>query len=535
MRQFITRSFLCLSIAITAQSLAADPAEQASSILPPPSAITKQLKTSLEQVRPSCVSVFAKGYGSGVIISEDGLVLTAAHMMRHIKEQDESTLKITLHDGRKAEAKLLGYNRETDYALLQITSPPDTKWPHCKLAKTSSLTGDFCFTFAHPSGILKGRPAQVRLGRITSHSIQRDKPLYLFADCNIQPGDSGGPLFSMNGELIGIDSSAASLLGLNIFPAIDQFHLDRKRLLQSDRWGDQELAPDGPAITKVSLNREALEAIQKEFMRRATLKFPPTVDLLHSLVNEQGEVKLDQQVMVDHMTREGVAISRNQPIEFGLDDPALVSKLPALPNEAVTGVPLIINQQRVGYAIAIAPSHLLTKASLIKGKKDVVIRIGAKKVPVSVALTNSEWDLALLKVNTPTQLSIVKWPEHHPNVAAGDLLLARDHRGRMLWNISTDESRIVAKKRSIGPVKDGSIISKHRAPYPEAVRHALPLIAKDAGTPVFDESGQLAGMHIARFSRTMGLMIPTHILQQQAESMLKQSKITTELAPTSEP
>lgn len=484
-----------------------------------PRELSEQLKASLAKVRPSCVAVFSAGYGSGVIISPDGLVLTAAHMMRTIK--DDTDFKISLEDGREAKAKLLGFNRETDFALLQITEPSEKPWPHCELAKTTSTTGEFCFTMAHPSGQLKGRPAQVRIGRITSHSTQRDKPFYLVADCNIQPGDSGGPLFSMDGKLIGLDSSAATILALNIFPAIDQYYLDRKRLLNGERWGDDTLAPDGPNFTKTSLNKKNLVDVQKEFLRRAQIQYPPTVDFLQTLKNDADEVKLSQEDMVNHMQKDAIAIARNQPISLGLDDPQLAKLLAPLPANAVRAIPLYDEQTRIGNGIAVDDHHIITKASILPKKKTITIRGKKSTLTLERVTTNEEWDLALLQVDKATALPAIKWPSSKvAAVKAGDLLVAQDARQRMLWNVATDEERAVTKKRSLGPLKDKTIISKHRAPYPTAIRHALTLKAKDAGTPVFNQNGEFIGMHIARFSRTMGLIIPAAQLKEQSEKML---------------
>jgi len=486
---------------------------------PTPRELTSKLKTSLAQVRPGCVSVFAEGYGSGVIISPDGLVLTAAHMMRSIK--DDTNFKIHLEDGREAKAKLLGFNRETDLALLKITDPSKTPWPYCELAKTTSTTGEFCFTMAHPSGRLKGRPAQVRLGRITTHSIKRNKPFFLFADCNIQPGDSGGPLFSMDGKLIGIDSSAASILGFNIFPAIDQYYLDRSRLLKKERWGNIELAPDKPNFTKATLNKEILAEIQKELMHRLEIQYPPTVDFIMSLKNTNGEVELDQQAMVDHMPRDVIAIARKQPLSLGLDDPEITRQLLPLPNNAVRPVPLYHEDKRFGNGIAIDPHHILTKASLLTGNKPITIQSNKKSYSLKRVAKDETWDLALLEVDESIKLPAIHWPESKvKSVQAGDLLKAIDFRQRMIWNVATDQARAVTKKRSIGPLKDKSIISKHRAPYPLAIRHALTLTATDAGTPVFNQDGEFIGMHIARFSRTMGLIIPAKQLREQSAKML---------------
>jgi len=519
-------SALVLSL-LAPSALAKEPEESAPvkiQAIASPQELTSQLKTSLAKVRSSCVAVFVGGYGSGVIISPDGLVITAAHMMRDIK--DDKNFKITLEDGRSVKAKLLGFNRETDFALLQITEKSKTPWPHCELAKTSPLTGAFCFTMAHPSGRLKGRPAQVRIGRITTHSMRDDKPFYLFSDCNIQPGDSGGPLFSMDGKLIGLDSSAANILGLNIFPAIDQFHIDRNRLLKGDRWGDDEKAPDGPSFIQVSLKKEDLAKVQEEFMRRAKIQYPPTISFIQSLKNNDGAVELDQQAMVNHMPRDVIAIARNQPLSLGLDDPQLSQQLPPLPAKAVRGIPLYDGDERFAYGVAVDPQHILTKASLLpKGKAITIQSKGSKAHELKLVATDKVWDLALLRVTKNIQLPAIQWPSSKVNaVEPGDLLIAKDDMNRTIWNVATDQSRIMSKKRSIGPMKHKSLISEHRAPYPLAIRHALPLFAKDAGLPVFNQKGEFIGIHIARFSRTMGLIIPADQLKAQSLKMLAESE-----------
>lgn len=518
------KRLLIFSLSACLSALTCAPCPAKNKTPPSPISLSKQLKQQLEPAYKATVSVNINGSGSGVIISEDGLVLTAAHMMRKLKGKDPvKPISIILSDGRKAEAKLLGFNRESDFALLQITSPSDTRWPHCPLANKAPLTGEFCFTLGHPSGYLKGRPTQVRLGRITSHSTRNQDSYYLFADCNIQPGDSGGPLFSMQGELIGINSSAAKQLGINIYPAIDQFHADRKRLLAGERWGDVSLAPDGAESRSTKMTPEALNAIQQELMRRYQLKYPPTVDWMHSLVTAQGEVKITPQTMIKHMTREAIALSKNQPISFGLDAPEIVAQLPQLTQQAPAAIAMKVDGKRVAYGIALDSSHLLTKASVFDPGQVVTARVATTTAELECVARNPEWDLAIwaVKGDGSVKLPALVWPKAPPEVQPGDLLISRDAKGRPLWNVATDQSREVRKKRSIGPIEDPSIISKHRAPYPTAVRHALPLTAKDVGAPVFNQSGQWVGIHIARFSRTMGMMIPVDILKQQATQMLR--------------
>ena len=483
-----------------------------------PRMLSSQLKDSLTEVRPSCVGVFSSGEASGVIISPDGLIISAAHILRSFKV--DQVLKITLADEHEVDAKLLGFNRETDYALLQITTPSETPWPHCALAKTAPTTGNFCFTVAHPSGYLKDRPAQVRLGRIFSHSMRDDKPFFLFADCNIQPGDSGGPVFSMDGKLIAMASSAANVMGFNILPAIDQYHLDKKRLLNSERWGDIENAPDRKAFVDVDINDAVQVAVKKEFRRRVADQYPPTMDFIQTLVNTNGEVALTFQAIIDHMPRETIAIAKNQPVGFGLDDNLLNQKLLPLPPDSPHAPSLYDGDQHIGYALIFDSSNLVTKLSLLTNNSNLSIRNGGRRIKLKQVASDAEWDLALLRVTEDHRIVASKWIPANRPVQAGDLLKAKTRSGNLVWNVATDKARAVTKKRSIGPLMDKSIISTHRSPYPLAIRHALPLYAKEAGIPIFNQDGQIVGMHIARFSRTMGLMIPIKELIERTKIMV---------------
>jgi len=487
-------------------------------MLPPsPQALVSQLKSSLPNVRPSCVSLERGGSFSGVIISPDGFILTASHTMRTLKE--DQTIGVTLHDGRTATADVLGFNRESDLALLQITSPSGQSWPFCQVADKTLGVGGFCFTVAHPSGILSGRPAQVRMGRITSLVMNEGLPFLLFADCNIQPGDSGGPLFSLDGKLIGIDSSAANILGFNFFPPIDQWHLDQDRLMKGERWGDSKKAPDGATLSNPVINEEAMPAIQQEFARRVQAQYPPSLDLIQFRI-KNGTVEIDMDTIINHMAPTAIALSRNQAISLGLDDPDIVQQLPPLPKKS-EALSLYANEQKIAYGLAIDMQHIITKSSRIPTNTTVSIQFGGETLPLTLVTKNPEWDLAIFKLPKTLPLPTLRWPEEMTPIKAGDLLMAHGLLDLPIWNIATDEAREVSKKRSLGPLLDKSVISEHRAPYPLAIRHALTLYASDAGKPVFNESGEFVGMHIARFSRTMGLLVPAEQLKQQISRMMK--------------
>lgn len=487
-----------------------------------PVLISRQLKQSIAKTMPCTVAIFYGGSASGVLISPDGLILTAAHVAKHIKDDRGAT--IVLSDGSTAKAERLGYNEETDYALLKIKQPQRADWPHCQLAATSPTTGALCYTLAHPTGRIKGRPAQARLGRITSHGISRSKPFFLFADCNIQPGDSGGPLFSIDGQLIAIDSSASSHLGLNLFPAIDQYHLDQKRLLNKERWGEPAKGAVATFAQQSSLDTPSMKRLQHEFMRRMKIKYPSTIDFVAQRADASGKLNISQQDIVQHMTTEALAISRKQAFGLGLGDPVFTRKLPEFPRHAISQVTLYGNKKPLCAGIALDGNHLLTKASEVDKTDSLSVAIDGKLAPAKVLATDPRWDLALVRLQDGAPLKPISWPKNIEDLEAGDLLLARDLNGSVRWNVAADSRRPLRKNRSMGPVRDRSLISRHRAPYPMVVRHALPLFAKDAGVPVFNQEGDLVGMHIARFSRTLGLLIPANALRELSRELLTKAK-----------
>ena len=498
----------CISVWPVPVSASATPnvAARLSGNLNSPANISEKLQQALTTARKSSVSVFANGYASGVIISKDGYVLTAAHVLKPLKGEKKD-ITITLDDGRVFKATNLGHNIETDFGLLKINNLDGKKISACRIAKNSPRTGDFIFTHAHPSGILKGRPAQTRLGRVTSIREKEGKPLYLFSDLNIQPGDSGGPLFNLKGELIGINSSAASHINFNIFSAIEQFHQDRDRLEKSEKWGDPKKAPTSGDIFQAKFSKEVIAKVQAELLRRAQSHHYQTTDFVRKFVNDKGEAKIDANAMINFMAKDSIAIAQGQQVSMGLDDPAIVKHLKQKP----TGfIPFHISNgsKTLSKATAIDSEYLVAKASLLATCEKPMLVLKSGNQELLKVSEDKSLDLVLLKISTPSKIPSVTFPRNTIPVSPGQALRAPDRFGSPLWNVATDTRRAVSKKRSTGPMKDKDMISKHRAPYPEAIRHSLPLYAADAGSPVFDLKGNFVGIHIARFSRTMGLIIP---------------------------
>lgn len=159
--------------------------------------IQAALQSNLERARAATVCLqMGGGSGSAVIISKDGLVLTAAHVTSNIDQE----IKVVMEDGRELKGRSLGLNSETDSAMLQILDEGPFPYVEVDLEDSTKL-GDWVFSLGHSGGFDKERGINVRVGRLVR---QADSTIQ--SDCMLIGGDSGGPLFNMAGQLIGIHS-----------------------------------------------------------------------------------------------------------------------------------------------------------------------------------------------------------------------------------------------------------------------------------------------------------------------------------------
>ena len=174
----------------------------------------------VDRVGPSVVRVDVRkqgrsaGSGSGVIISSDGLALTNSHVV-----QGSRTVNLITLEGRDLQARVLGDDPDTDLALLRVEA--DVSLPAAKLGDSAKLKrGQIAIAIGNPLGFdatvtagvvsALGRSLQSRTGRMIEDVVQTDAPL--------NPGNSGGPLVSSTGEVIGI---------------VDQIHVGSKTVFSA--------------------------------------------------------------------------------------------------------------------------------------------------------------------------------------------------------------------------------------------------------------------------------------------------------------
>ena len=188
-----------------------------------------RLSKLTDRVIPATVGIqIGAAGGSGVIVTKDGYVLTAAHVFR----RPGLATRVTLHDGRIVDGKTLGRMALDDYGLVKIDG--DGPWPFVEMGNSKPLKkGQLCIATGHPGGVQPGRSAPLRLGTILSPGGQ-----WVRSDAIVDRGDSGGPLFDLDGKVIAIHSRIGSRTSQNMHIPVDHYRREWKRLAAGEDWTD---------------------------------------------------------------------------------------------------------------------------------------------------------------------------------------------------------------------------------------------------------------------------------------------------------
>ncbi len=182
----------------------------------------KHVQEVLKKVMPAVVGVrVGPGQGSGVIINEDGTILTAGH----VSGKPDQTAVVILTNGKQHKGKTLGRNGGIDSGMMKISD--EGKYPFLEMGNSSDLKpGQWVIAIGHPGGFRPNRTPVVRVGRILVVNQS-----FIRTDCTLVGGDSGGPLFDMQGRVIGIHSRIGGFaITENIHVPVDAFRRDWAKL-----------------------------------------------------------------------------------------------------------------------------------------------------------------------------------------------------------------------------------------------------------------------------------------------------------------
>ncbi len=280
-------------------------------------AIEEKVTALVERTSDCTVGVrISNSYGSGVIVTGDGYILTAGH----VSGEPGRRVRISFSDGTNAEGTTLGRNPTMDAGLIKINSDR-TDWPHCPMGTMDSLElGQWCVTVGHPGGFREDRGPVYRLGRliyINSRMIQ--------TDCELIGGDSGGPLFDLDGNVIAIHSRIGPETEMNFHVPIGIFHDGWDRLVVGETFHTHSGAllgltgdphEQGLKVTRVWPNHPASAAGIR--VNDILVNYDGNhVASIQELVDLVGRSDPGQEVMIE-LIRDGESIER--PVRLGMRD-----------------------------------------------------------------------------------------------------------------------------------------------------------------------------------------------------------------------
>jgi serine protease Do len=295
---------------------------------------------------------------SGVVVSKDGVILSAAHVVMPGK-----TYKVMFADGHECVARGLG--RITipptfmlpDAAMLKITDKGT--WPFAEMGWSSSLTVNTpCISIAYPESLEQRKPT-VRFGHIT---MLKNKYGFLQSSCIMEPGDSGGPLFDLLGRVIGIHSGIEVPEDINYEVPIDTYRKFWSALSKPENYAslpaDSGTVSADPLIATLQAIPNAT-ALNK-WLNANSLQYQLACVKINSTVDDK-----DQQIAGTVFSMDGTTIK------------------PAFRNKMV----------------------VLSKSSMV-GDAPVITMPGGKTVKASVVARNRMNDLVLLLADKVTEKGV---------------------------------------------------------------------------------------------------------------------------------
>ena len=576
-------SCLILGILLTANLTSASVDDDSFATIEEAREIEKKVIALIDELRPSVVGLeiaFSQGRrrpptiagGSGSIIDlENGLILTAGHVGRtaHLP------VKIFLHDGTRINGETLGQylDGQEDCGLIAFDPKQLETIEHAPLAEarmgdsTTVEVGDWVLAFGHTHGVETEpwRPPPARIGRITGN---HDYVLTMDSPLNV--GDSGGPLFNLDGLVVGINESVARHPHENAATAIE-VALDRfDQMLFCVSGGatlprledDFQLLEDASSTQPIIFDPYDSDSGRDE---------PSMLNVLSSATWDAGDwvVRVfsdDEQISLGLIVDEsGLVLTKASEID-PRDDSIQIGTTSGLTLEAR---PLAIDG-KLDLLLLQLPEGEWTPAPILEDNSieagSILISAGPDAMPISFGICEldtyrsdlSFYDRAFLGVGSApldTEEGGAVIRQVVPGSAAarsglrtGDILLSIDEkelRGRdaLIRALSgyragdtIEINRVRGERRDVIRTRLGyrtfsafenevgnfaSGVNRHDTGFGEVIQHDGLLLPHECGGPLVDLSGRFIGMNIARSDRTKTFALTSSVIRSALQRMRK--------------
>ncbi len=493
---------------------------------------------------------------SGVIVTEDGVILTVAHGLPVSASPDaESLINVYLWNGRKHASQLLFRDDRQDIAVLKLTAADSDKW-HSLPVRQGAVpdVGSCVLACGYPGRETHGQPPVLRVGQVLSaddHSVR--------TSCLLTVGDSGGPLLDKSGQLAGLHrriglaaDSNHHLLVSTILPMVSRW------ISVTDTTSEKVVSLKH---TLLSPSDDLLQALKQQTVRILTeLPSGDRHDLIagtvldHPWIGTKLSELNDQSALLcsycDGSLRGANLIYSDQAMDLAIlrvsdqtlastaaNGPGAGSQPARLPEHTQGLKPRTIvfadsgggghsrfygivarsihsepsQVPRFGAALAVSDNGLVVQhASSGGGALLAGIREGDILIKAGITATRSLEDFdRVLRKREPGD-----WLECHIDRTATSMTFR--------VRLQTDPSRQFERTEFL----DGRAgrLSQRRTGFIDVIQHDIPVAPEQCGGPLLDRSGNLLGINIARRSRESTLALPV-------EMVLKWMKLQKQINP----
>lgn len=260
--------------------------------------LENQIQMAYRKVANATVAVRSKdgirSYGSGAVIQPDGLVLATGHHQLDV----QTPVIVLLGDGRKASGKVLGVHEPYDISLIRLDQRGP--WPFVKLGNADQLSVDEpCIALGFPVGYRDRRARAhgqdpeddrtplLRIGRVLRVSATR-----VLTSAPISGGDSGGPLFTLEGEMVGVHGLLANEIHGTGHARVKLYRESRELLLAGRHVRQGDLSGAFPAANKpVELADATFKSVVELRAEGQRVAFGVIVDATGLLITKRSNLK----------------------------------------------------------------------------------------------------------------------------------------------------------------------------------------------------------------------------------------------------
>ena len=497
---------------------------------------------------------------SGVVVSADGYILTAAHTIVPGKNY-----KVFFPDGKECIAIALGRidNPKTpgmpDVGMMKITDKGT--WPFAEMGYSNTLVkNEPCISISYPESLNQNFPT-LRLGEIAE---VKNTYGFIRSTCKMEPGDSGGPLFDYHGRVVGLHSAIDVNEDQNFEIPVDLYRKYWTALQQERTYTDFPARQGSVGTDPLFIRKERRQSKLHPDFFKIKHKNVAAVSLESTLEN-----KLQQAQGTLFNFRDGNGKQRQFILAKNSllgEDPTLIAdggiSLVFLASDKANDVTLLEVERPVKGGIDL--NEMVLDSSWVKMGRLIYTKnadgkilpgilssslFGLPKVSSqpylgAMVMFNSQPPLfSLIKPNSPAAVAGIKVGDELLSINGKAIVKASEFAPEMMKLWPYDEVTVNWKNASglqsetFALAAQSQAVSYHPADKftgGKSVRRdgfeqifawdaAVP--ASDCGTPVFDYEGRFLGINIARFSRTSTLCLPAGVISKFITETLGKSEV----------